>query len=487
MSLLLCTALLPALAQDPAEGGLPEGEFYGHDQLWATRTSDFAVDAEGASGGQDLGLAHRLRLGLRYPIKGWELDTEWDLLAGQLAGDTWDIDGDLDERHREQLSAWTTAGHYARKASIRGQPWGVDTQLGLQTSHWGLGMVANDGDHPVVFGRTDFGDRVLRARATAAPFHAVVPLYFTVAADRVVADDVARWSRDQAAWQGIFSVLWRREATVGVYIVRRRQAEKTDDRLTKAWVFDVYGDGNLDVGTWDLRLAGEAAGILGSTTRTLAYGDTDPMRIASAGATGLAQLTGPKEQTRLTLRAGWASVDRNADDDQLNDFTFDRDFDVGMVLFDQVTGAIEAAASDQLTDPSNVGKAPDGIDGLTTEGAFRRGTFLQPSVSWRPVDWFEVRGGVTLAWTPVGWQQPFYTARAGGVPTDHHGQTADAGLLGTELDVAVQLWGAPRSFQGQPVRLSGGVQGATLFLGPALAGAGPDRVDHGMAWARLDF
>jgi hypothetical protein len=481
ISLMLLGAT--ALAQD----GLPEGEFYGTDRFILQSTTSANLDAEGTDLAQGPALSHRLRLGLRYPVRTFELDTEWDLLTGQIYGDTWDIDGDLDERHRQELAAWTTAGHYARKLSLRGPVYGVDTEIGLVTSHWGLGMVANDGAHDPTFGRNDFGDRVLRARATTVPFHGLVPLYLTVAADRVVADDFARWSREQAAWQGVFSALWRRDVTAGVYMVRRRQVEKLEDRLTRVWVFDAYADGHVDVGGWDLRLAAEAATILGRTDRTLVYGDPDPMKVRSAGATALARLTGPQGNGWFLLRAGWASTDRNPDDNLSNDFTFDRDFDVGMVLFDEVTGGIEAATSAQLTDPGNVGKPPDGIEALTTEGAFRKGSFLQPSVGWRPVEWFELRAGITVAWTPAPYTQPFYTTRAGGEPTNHHNQPASAGRLGTEFDGRAQLWGRPRELAGQSYRLNGGVQVGVLYLGPALAGAGPDSISQGMGWVELTF
>ncbi len=477
----------PASAAEAGDTELPEGEFYGHDRLILSTTSSALVDADGTDLAQGPVLSHRLRMGLRYPIKSWELDTEWDLLTGQVAGDTWDIEGDLDERHRQDLAGWTTAGHYARKLAVKGQVQFVQAEVGLVTSHWGLGMVANDGAHDPVFGRNDFGDRVLRARGTTAPLHGLVPLYISVAFDRVVADDFARWSRDQAAWQGVISALWKRDVTAGIYVVRRRQTERADDRVTRVWMIDAYADGNVLLGGWDLRLTGEAATILGQTDRTLVYGSTDPMEVRSAGATALAQLTAPGGTAWLLLRAGWASADRDPYDDRTTDFTFDRDFDVGMAMFDEVAGGIEAAASAQLTDPENVGQPPDGVEALTTEGAFRRGTFLQPSVGWKPLWWFELRTGLTLAWTSVPYHQAFYTARAGGSLTNHHDQPASAGLMGTEWNVRAQLWGMPHSWAGQEFQATGGFQTGVLWLGPALQGAGPDQVNHAQAWVRLDF
>ncbi len=67
-----------------AQQGLPEGEFYGHDRLILQTTTSANLDAEGTDLAQGPVLSHRLRLGLRYPIKTWKLDTEWDLLTGQV-------------------------------------------------------------------------------------------------------------------------------------------------------------------------------------------------------------------------------------------------------------------------------------------------------------------------------------------------------------------------------------------------------------------
>ena len=52
---------------------------------------------------------------------------------------------------------------------------------------------------------------------------------------------------------------------------------------------------------------------------------------------------------------GYASGDADPADDQLNDFTFDRNHGVGMVLFDEVQGAIEAATHQNLINPEHVG------------------------------------------------------------------------------------------------------------------------------------
>ena len=61
------------------------------------------------------------------------VSTEWDLLTGQLAGDTWNIPGDIDERNRETFSALSLDGFAARELSLAGQAGGSLWKVGLMT------------------------------------------------------------------------------------------------------------------------------------------------------------------------------------------------------------------------------------------------------------------------------------------------------------------------------------------------------------------
>ncbi|MEZ4241334.1 MAG: hypothetical protein R3F59_35290 [Myxococcota bacterium] len=169
----------------------------------------------------------RLRLGADGQWGDGRIALEGDVFSGQLFGATWNLPA-LDERGRDANAALTAQGIVPRRASVGYRfPW-FDVEAGLQTSAWGLGMLANDGEADPLFGRTDFGDRVLRLRfATRLPD---APLYFIVAGDRVVADELARWDDDDDAWQGILAALYRGREVVeghplelGVYGVARTQ------------------------------------------------------------------------------------------------------------------------------------------------------------------------------------------------------------------------------------------------------------------------
>ncbi len=461
-------------------------ELWGEARWIGSHLDDFPVDAQGTTHGQATWLDQRIRAGAgqSYDLWGWQIEA--DLATGQLFGDTWSL-GAVDARRRHAHDAFGAGLFLPRKAQVQGVVGEVQVEAGLTTSHWGLGMVANDGDQEVLFGRTDLADRVLRVRGAVAPGPdrpRRTTLLLVGAADLVVDDDTATLADDQIAVQGILSALWVRadDTRYGVYTVFRHQRERVDGRRTDVAVVDGFVDWPFDLGEgWRLRLAAEAATIVGRTDRATTYNAPDGVGILQGGATGLATLTEPSERLRFHLRTGWASGDGAPDNKRAHDFVFDRNFVVGSVLFKHVLGGIDAATHAILVDPQYAGQPPDGVDAVVSEGAIRRVAFLQPVVEARPVEWGVLRVGAVgvLGTAPVA--HPFYSYRAGGVPRNHHDRASEGRWLGTEASWAlgVHLPGEPRL---QP---SFEVQGGHAFLGPPLQGAGPDVLHHLMGTARL--
>lgn len=443
--------------------------------LFSLPPAAVGVDDEGGTLGQGPVLDSRLRVELAAHAVGWNLRTEWDLFDAQLAGDPWDIPGDLDARDRQLVDPLRGDAFLARALALDGRLGPVAVDAGLMTSHWGLGMVANDGAHDPFFGRADFGDRVLRLRlATRLVEQDGRALTLVVAGDRVVEDELAEWSPltgGQAAWQGIASVIWGSDAgRVGLYGVYRHQAEADRERATDAGVIDLYGDVPFGLGGWTVRAAAEGAAILGRTSRAQSYNARDGLAVASAGLTGLVQVTPPAGPLGAVLRGGWASGDGDPDDGASNDFTFDRDFDVGMVLFDELLGAVDAAAYAQIADPEHAGGPPDGAETLVAEGAFRHAAFVQPLVTVVPVPWLSARAGVMAAWNTAPVYQPFTTTRNGGVPTNHLGEPTAGYALGTEVDWALTLGDVPLELGAITTRPALLLQGGHLFAAANLGG-----------------
>ncbi|MEQ1503065.1 MAG: hypothetical protein ABMB14_12585 [Myxococcota bacterium] len=169
----------------------------------------FAVDADGTTLAWGPAIDTRIRLGLGLAQDPVRVGLGLDVMTGQLLGATWNL-GAIDERGRAANDALTLAGVVPRHAFVGARlPW-LDVQAGLDTSQWGLGMLANDGASDPLFGRTDFGDRVVRLRLATQPAGEATPLYVILAGDRVVADESARWSDGDVAWQVVGALLYRK-------------------------------------------------------------------------------------------------------------------------------------------------------------------------------------------------------------------------------------------------------------------------------------
>ena len=423
---------------------------YGELRLIYSLPPDVQLDTDGTMLGQDWMLDSRLRTGLAMGKGKVRFVLEGDLIDGQLAGDAWDVPGEEDARDRHRVGVGTAEDYDLRNANIKARLGPIGLQAGVATSHWGLGLLANDGNRDPVFGRNDFGDRVVRLQLGSQPFGGGdVPLTISVAADRVIEDEFAHWrpfneDKGQKAWQGIGALLWAPDegATFGAYGVHRRQSEEDDERTTLITALDAYADWTGEVGGVQLRIAGEGATLLGSSDKSLNYNtrtEGSRQKVRAGGITGLVEVAKGDLPVRGIFRGGWASGDGNPDNDTVNDFAYDRDFDAGMVTHDELLGAIDAAAFDQIGRPDNSGGAPEGADAIVREGAFLHAIFLQPVAAFDATDWLELRAGPTLHWATAPISQPFSTTRNGGTPANHLGLPTEGYALGTELNWAIEV------------------------------------------------
>jgi len=443
--------------------------------LWVAqqKISPFSVNAEGLEGGQDSHVLGRQIVGLAIEGGPVEARTAVSITEYQLLGSGWDIEGSIDERLRTE-SALTRVTF--RELSVSSTLPVAQIQTGLMTSHWGLGMLANDGAHDPYFGLPEFGDRVIRGRITTQP----IPdgsWYLTGAFDRVIQDEQVVDPRRQWAQQGVLSLVWRQDQNAaGLYGVARRQDELDVRRSTSVGVIDGFVDlTHEDDSGLGARFAMEVAAISGKTNRSTSYGSPERLRIRSLGATGVSMLSW--QWLGLGSAFGYASGDGDPSDDEMNDFTFDRNHGVGMILFDEVSGSIEAATYLNLIDPEHVGSPPDGVEASVTEGAFRRATYIQPRLELDPLPWVHVRGGLLLAWSTAPVRQPFYTVRNGGVPLNHLQEPTEGYRLGTEMDWAIHvspLRDKLRSSIGASPSV--GVQWGRAWLAPNLGGESVDRM-----------
>ncbi len=462
-----------ALAAETATFRVGDFDLGATERLLFSLPPDAVVDDQGTTIGQRWALDQRLRVDAAWHQGRGVWETEWDLATGQVAGDPWDIPVDVRGRAETGLDAITWATPRKLKWTGRLGPFQLAT--GLDTSHWGLGLLSNDGAHRPLFGRVDGGDRVGRVALATRPFGSTagpVPIYVALLADLVVEDENARLVDGQRALQAIATAFYQDGdgRMAGVYFVGRDQLEADGARRTRVAVadlaFDLFPAGDPVVRP---RLAFEAAGILGTTSRATTYNATDALQVMSGGAAAEAGVDILHGVLGIMVRGGWASGDTNPDDDITTDFTFDPNFSAGMVLFDELAAGIEASTYAELSDPENAGQPPDGAELLVTGGAVRRAKFVQPVLHLQPLDWFRADAGVMAAWSTAPWSDPYLSFRAGGTPVNHLGEPITSDWLGLEID-----WSASftPTFSGRRADFTPGlrIQGGHLMPGEVLGG-----------------
>ncbi|MGH7297858.1 MAG: hypothetical protein ACRELB_23160, partial [Polyangiaceae bacterium] len=95
---------------------------------------------------------------------------------------------------------------------------------GQQPSHWGMGIVANDGDHPSLFGDYRYGNIVEQILFATKPLGVKSPFVVALAANLVYRDNVAILANGDRALQGIAAAFYEQGPDMlGVYGVYRDQ------------------------------------------------------------------------------------------------------------------------------------------------------------------------------------------------------------------------------------------------------------------------
>ena len=376
---------------------------------------------DGYKDGLEHVLDHRLRLKAVYrPLKTLSVHFSGDV-AGQLAGDTTDVGKDYVLAPRDRLSFYNRS--ILRELYLQWRlPFGM-LRVGQMQSMWGLGLLANSGDDPPGdFYDKRFGDlveRIMFVSKLADRF------YLTVAGDLVFRDENAfLWDKDIAG-QGVLSFFHKgnvkgNELFAGTYLVYRYQKFDNDDRL-RAFVADVYGRYMWAFGTAKntLSLEGEAL---------LVYGD---LRFADGGGPPRAK-NGPnilqwasvgrvashlaKARIKMSLDFGALSGDSDPTDGTATAFRADPDYQVGMILFQEVLGRMTALAPERVSDPSLVFKPPSGYKTFATSGSMTNAFFFYPAVHFFPIEDLDI--GLAFLWARAlaAVASPYNSAEHGGYP-----------------------------------------------------------------------
>ena len=211
-----------------------------------------------------------------------------------------------------------------------------------------------------------------------------------------------------------------------------------------------------------LSLEAELAEIYGSTSHAPNLNSLARTDIGQQGAAARAVLSrGPWE---AEIEGGYASGDSNPFDDSATQFQFNRDFKVGLVLFDEVLLFQTQNSARRLANPALSGRPPPGIDLLPTEGAVANAMYLKPTFRFRPSLFggrLRIVGSVLLARAPEPYVDP-YQSFVSSVALNPFGAPAGKNY-GVEIDGAVSWRAKILGSLGYEL----GVQAGRLFPGNA--------------------
>ncbi|MBX3217112.1 MAG: hypothetical protein KF850_34085 [Labilithrix sp.] len=172
--------------------------------------------------GQNQFLSHWLRVTPRLQmLDTLELVGQLDLVTGLIAGDR-ARDTRADMTPRDEYNGFSNVQPRWLYAQWR-LPFGV-VRVGQQPNHWGMGILANDGDHPTLFGDYRYGSISERILFATKPGGEDSDFYLAVAGDLVFRDQTARLTRGERAFQGVLAAFYEKgQNKLGIFSTLRHQ------------------------------------------------------------------------------------------------------------------------------------------------------------------------------------------------------------------------------------------------------------------------
>jgi len=479
-------------------------QLHGEYQIRLTLLSDlplrpFRGDPSTASLGQTYRLEHWLRLTPRIQYRdNLELVGQIDVPRGFVLGQTTRFVDSAEEPYddRQPFRAdprWL----YLQYRS----PIGI-FRLGQQGSHWGMGILANDGDHPTLFGDYRGGSRVERVLFATKPAGADSPFTVALAGDVVFKDATADLRDGELALQGVVAAFYadKHDNMLGFYGVYRHQRQE-DDVLPGRSFDETLSVFALDsAGRFNAKIPGGAGHVFGEYEVAYLLGDTNIFRtieqtrenereevraLGAAARLGAVTVSGSGDERWgkfvATIEWGWASGDSNPFDGTLHRFRFDPNYNVGLILFDQVLAFKTARASNIAQDPSLVQRPSPGVEQLPSNGGIFGATYVYPTLVYRPVRPLDLKLGALVAATNSDFVDPVQVGTSGRF-VNYDGGDPKSHDLGLELDGGVEY----RLGLDYGLVLELGAQGGVLFPGNALPYQNGERMaNQYLAMARL--
>ena len=439
--------------------------------------------------GQNVYLYHWLRLAGRVAFRDDIIGVaQIDIPRGVIGGET----TQFVDRSRDPLNDYNWYDVHPRELYVEFRSPIGTFRLGQQASHWGQGILANNGDTPSFFGDSMRGALTERLLFLTTPMGKGTPLFIALAGDVVFEDNTADILGDSPeqtadlAGQAVAAIGLREDwAEIGLYGVYRHQERELLSGVTPY-------DESLDVGVVDVAgklrmkvpganafayVEAEAALIFGRTnylrstvaTQPIVSAEVPDESVLSFGTSatfGFVHLrTNETERWGdivTELEFGYASGDPDPLDGETNRFTFDTNHNVGLVLFDQVLGWKTARSATIAQDPRIVARPAPGLQFLPSNGGVFGATYLNPRVLLRPIREVDVKLGFLWAQAAADLVDPYQVGALGSY-ANYDGGDPTARDLGVEIDSGFDV----RIPVLENVSLDLGAEGGVLFPGRA--------------------
>ncbi len=366
MSILLPLALLAATPGASAAQLEWDGHYRARGLLFDSLSlSDTNAQAEGTSNLLD----HRLRLQPRFHItERVGLFAQIDALSlvpwgGQVEGYEDPVTGDVTYLAYDQtlVSPTTSAGGSTPAGIAVTRAWGeVYTDIGRfrfgrVPLHWGAGIWQNDGFAP----DAEYGDTADRIQFTSR-----IGMVYLMGAWDVNYEGYVNVPDDMQSLNLAFAY---QTETLGLGFHNQYRWQPSEN--LSIYTGDLWAKAQM--GT--VEIEAEVVGVFGAGNLG---GGANDLRIASVGAMlrGDAQL----DKIIVGIEGGLATGDAE-DDSTIKTFTFDRDHNLTLMMFEEPMPTLEATTANE----TNGGRDYDAV--LTGEG-IRNALYLRPHVGYRVMD-----------------------------------------------------------------------------------------------------
>jgi hypothetical protein len=345
---------------------------------------------------------HRLRLAPTWTMaEGVQLKAQVDGLAWTRFGAQADTFADPVSGSATSLAftdgAATTGELALTRAWAEVQTGAGKLSFGRMPMQWGAGILWNPGNDPL----SEYGDSVDRLSYSTR----VGPVFLLGTAD-VVHEGYVNEPDDMVGYTG--AVGYRSE-TSGVGLLNHVRSQSTNDWLSYTgdfWAFANLGPAQVQL---------EAVGTYGGGNLE---GGINDVSVLAFGALLDAQWRG--EHLGLGVQGGYASGDSDPTDTDLRSFSFDRDHNVALMMFEEPLPTLRAPVPSEEN------------DGRTTEAALlgegvSNALYVRPRVSYKlgPVE-------ADLVWI---------TARMASGPTSTEGRRS----YGNEFDLGATWTPRPKA------------------------------------------